>query len=258
MEDAQKKNYIAYSLWGDKAIYNTGMLRNIAQANTIYPGWQVVVYYDNTVPSQSLEQIRAAGAHPIDMTGGIYGMFWRFLATDLPHCNRVIFRDSDSRLSERERLAVNEWIANDHAIHIMRDHPYHLDPVDHSPHYILGGMWGIKGGLVNMTTLIDHYAAKKELSYGSDQVFLNQIYDLFRDSATIHDEFFSGLPFPQKRKGYRFVGERIDTDEKPAGDDWKAVRAFYADKKPLNILIRKIKKLIRGLFRQLNPTNVFS
>lgn len=247
--DAPETNYIAYSLWGDKPIYNTGMLRNIAQANMIYPGWRVVVYYDDTVPSQSLEQIRVAGAHTIDMPGGIYGMFWRFLAADLPGCSRVIFRDADSRLSERERLAVNEWIANDHAIHIMRDHPYHLDPVDNSPHYILGGMWGIKGGLVNMKALIGSYNATKELSYGSDQVFLNQIYDLFTDSATIHDEFFSGLPFPGKRKGYRFVGERIDIDEKPASDDWQAIKAFYADKKPLNIFIKKIKKLIRGLFR---------
>ncbi|MEN0054051.1 MAG: hypothetical protein AAGC65_10290 [Mucilaginibacter sp.] len=247
--DHPETNYIAYSLWGNNPLYNTGMLRNIAQANAIYPGWQVVVYYDDTVPVQSLDQIRAAGALTVNMTGGIYGMFWRFLAVDLPSCNRVIFRDSDSRLSKRERLAVDEWIANDSTIHIMRDHPYHLDPVDNTPHYILGGMWGIKGGLVNMKELIAANCTEKELGYGSDQVFLNQIYNRFRDSATIHDEFFSGSPFPAKRDGYRFIGERVDINEKPMGNDWQVIRAFYADKKPLNIFIKKVKKLLRGLFR---------
>jgi len=247
--DRPEKNYIAYSLWGNDPLYNTGMLHNIAQANVIYPGWQVVVYYNDTVPAASLEQIRIAGALTVDMTGGIYGMFWRFLAADLPGCSRVIFRDSDSRLSERERLAVDEWIANDNAIHIMRDHRYHLDPVDNTLHYILGGMWGIKGHLINMKELIESYSTEKVLAYGSDQIFLNQIYDRLRDSATIHDEFFSGLPFPVKRKGYRFIGERVDINENPMSNDWQAIRAFYADKKPLNRLIKKIKNLIRGLLR---------
>jgi hypothetical protein len=101
--------------------------------------------------------------------------------------------------------------------------------------------------LVNMKEMIDSYCANKDLSYGSDQVFLNHIYDRFSDSATIHDEFFSGSPFPVKRNGYRFIGERIDIDEQPMGDDWRAIRTFYAEKTRSVIFIKKIRMMIRGL-----------
>ncbi|MFA6246601.1 MAG: hypothetical protein WC615_06650 [Mucilaginibacter sp.] len=241
-----KKNYIAYSLWGSNELYTIGMLKNIEQARGLYPGWQVIVYYDDTVPVKLLNEINAAGAVTINMTGGIYGMFWRFLAADLADCGRVIFRDSDSRLSERECLAVNEWIAGDRAIHIMRDHPYHLDPVGNIPHHILGGMWGIKGGIVSMREMIDNYDAKQALVYGSDQVFLNQIYRRFQNSATIHDEFFSGSPFPVKRKGYRFIGERVDVNEQPIGNDWRVIKAFDEKNKLSAILIRKVKHFLRS------------
>jgi hypothetical protein len=246
---AHKNNYISYSLWGDKPIYNTGIIRNIEQAKNIYPGWQVIVYHDNTVPEPIINSMKKAGALTTDMTGGVYGMFWRFLAADLPDCNHVIFRDGDSRLSIREKLAVDEWTSSGNAIHIMRDHPYHQDPVDGIRHYILGGMWGIKGQLFDMKALIDDYCSEKKLDYGSDQIFLNQVYYRFKNSATIHDEFFSDLSFPVKRDGYRFIGERIDEHEKPADNDWKAIKKFYASKKPQNIVLNQIKKAIRSILR---------
>ncbi len=244
-----KKRYIAYSLWGDKPIYNVGIIKNIEQAKTIYPDWQVIVYHDQTVPQQTINNIKKSGALPVHVTENVYGMFWRFFAADLNDCSHVIFRDSDSRLSVREKLAVDEWIDSDNTIHIMRDHPYHLDPVDGIKHYILGGMWGIKGNSVDMHTLIAGYSDKKVLGYGSDQIFLNDIYEQFKASATIHDEFFSGAPFPVKRTGYRFIGERIDEQEKPMGDDWKVIKDFYTAKKPMNQILGKIKKAIRSALR---------
>jgi hypothetical protein len=245
--NCRNKNYVAFSLWGDNTLYTAGMLKNIALAKKIYPGWQVIVYYDNTVPSEIMGEIEAAGALIVQMSDDIYGMFWRFLAADLEDCNRVIFRDSDSRLSKREYHAVNEWISEDHAIHIMRDHPYHLDPIGNVPHYILGGMWGIKGGLVKMREMINHYNGKEHHVYGSDQIFLNQIYHQFENSATIHDEFFSGSAFPVKRSGYRFIGERFDIHERPMGDDWRVIKAFYQQRKPSFKLMSKLMNIIKKL-----------
>ena len=49
----------------------------------------------------------------------------------------AIFRDLDSRPSQREVNAVNEWLQSKHPFHVMRDHPGHDLPM-------LAGMWGIK------------------------------------------------------------------------------------------------------------------
>ncbi|KAK8405419.1 hypothetical protein O3P69_001755 [Scylla paramamosain] len=42
--------------------------------------------------------------------------------------------DVDSRVSQREVAAVEEWLASRKMFHVMRDHPSHNVPV-------LGGMW---------------------------------------------------------------------------------------------------------------------
>ena len=243
------QNYISYSLWGAKPIYNIGMLKNIRQAAEIYPGWQVIVYHDDTVPLQTLIEIQKTGARVVNVTKNIYGMFWRFYAADLPDCGYVIFRDSDSRLSVREKAAVDEWINSGKAIHIMRDHPYHQDPIDNTGYQMLGGMWGIRGGLLNMTELIDNYALNKPLKYGSDQFFLNSIYTMFKDSATIHDEFFSGSKFPVKRKSYRFIGERFDENDQPDPNTWKLVREHYRNKSFRWTAFKTLKNLAKHLIR---------
>jgi len=115
--------YISYSLWGDKEIYLVGAKKNLLQTKEFYPDWQMVLYYDQTVPQNIIQDLTNNGALCIEITSGLYGMFWRFFAADLPDCEYAIFRDCDSRLSLREKLAVDEWIQSKKSVHIMRDHP---------------------------------------------------------------------------------------------------------------------------------------
>lgn len=51
-------------------------------------------------------------------------------------------RDVDSRLSARDRMAVEEWIQSGEPFHVLRDHPAHCGwPIN-------AGMWGgVKGAL---------------------------------------------------------------------------------------------------------------
>ncbi len=214
------------------------------QAATIYPDWQVIVYYDGSVPEQIITDIKNEGAIAVDMTGGIYGMFWRFYAADLEDCERVIFRDADSRLSTREKLAVDEWINNDDAIHIMRDHPHH-QANDENHFKILGGMWGIRGNLLSMHELVASFAGQNELAYGSDQYFLNEIYSRFQNSATIHDDFFDKKPFPTQREGWGFIGQKINENDEPFNDDGLVIRDFYEKQ----TIISHIKSKVKSLFR---------
>jgi len=238
-------NYISYSLWGNDKIYLTGMAVNIELAKRFYPSWQTIVYHDNSVPAEIIADLKLLGALTLEVTDGNYGMFWRFYAADLPDCNHVIFRDSDSRLSQREKMAVNEWIMSNNALHVMRDHPYHQDPIGGIPHFILGGMWGIKGKLFEMKDLINLYHRDRKLNYGSDQIFLNEVYYRLKTSVTIHDEFFSNKAFPIKRDGYRFIGERIDENEQPVGEDWKVIRAYYRNKNSMMAYLKMIKNKIK-------------
>ena len=214
--------YISYSLWGDKPIYNVGMIKNAEQAKIIYPDWKVVVYYDNSTPKETIDKLTSLDVLCIDATSlNLYGMFWRFLAADLEDCEYVIFRDSDSRLSEREKLAVDEWIKSKKRLHVMRDHPYHQIPCGNDRLGILGGMWGIKGRLLPITKMVKKFPMSIQHNYGNDQTFLREIFFIFEDDRLTHDEFFEINPFPIKRENGRFIGERIDENDNPLTDDYK-------------------------------------
>jgi hypothetical protein len=152
------------------------------------------------------------------------GYFWRFLLYDtLAEFDYYIFRDLDSRITDREVAAVNEWIESGKTLHIMRDHPHHDWPM-------MGGMWGMKRvpGL-NMTDLILDWVAKnpypeyfgrkdKADGWMTDMFFLRDvIWPMFKDDCLQHDEMFGNKygetkPFPTKRVGLEYVGETIKAD----------------------------------------------
>ena len=216
--------YLSFSLWGDKPIYNIGTIKNAELWKEIYDDWGMVVYYDNSVPKVTIDKLNEIGVLTIDMSDkNIYGMFWRFFAVDLPESEYSVFRDSDSRITVREKLAVDEWINSGKSLHVMRDHPAHGIPFGNNTLGILGGMWGLKSNSIELSKMINEFIKDKNLSYGSDQTFLKDIYSLFNEDKITHDEFFEKKPFPIKRDYGRFVGDRIDENDKPVGNDYKFV-----------------------------------
>ena len=58
-----------------------------------------------------------------------------------------------------------------------------------------------------------------KLGYGSDQTFLKTIYKVFQNNRCTHDDFFEKKPFTIKRENGRFIGERININEKPLTND---------------------------------------
>lgn len=118
----------------------------------------------------------------------------------------VMSRDLDSSLTQRERAAVNEWLASNKSFHSMRDHPQHGVPV-------LGGMWAFRPPLnpkisrmfydkIHNKALIKKYDAK------NDQTFLaNEIWPHVKSDAIAHDSFLcktsyghKSVPFPTQRQ----------------------------------------------------------
>ena len=159
------------------------------------------------IPVDTMTQLRLHGATLWLETYGIPdGKFWRFLVHDLPHLQRYIVRDVDSRLSRRETEGVQEWIDKDTRLHVMRDHPWHYAPM-------LGGMWGLKKEPkdFNMTHKILTWIANNPT--GGNQKFLAEEVWNSTGSKTVHDSCgtFDGLRnWPTN--GQDFVGEYIGID----------------------------------------------
>lgn len=215
--------YLSFSLWGDKPIYNIGAIKNSELWKEIYPEWQMVVFYNDTVPSETIQILNKNGVETIKMSDDIFGCFWRFLISDKPDCEYAIFRDTDSRISFREKYSVDEWIKSNKTVHIMRDHPYHGIPAGNNKLGILAGMWGIKGNVIPISEMIKKFILNKSDHYGIDQTFLKIVYSIFENDNLTHDEFFTNNPYPKKRTDSRFVGERINPDGTPSTEDYKLI-----------------------------------
>ena len=208
------KKIIAFSLWGDNLKYTIGAIRNAELAKNIFPHWECHFYCGHDVPLDILNQLSDLGSHIIEMDGTSWnGMFWRFFAADGDDI--MISRDTDSRLSTREKVAVDEWIESDKDFHIMRDHPYHATE-------ILGGMWGAKNGILKGIKEMIHSYDKGEFDnkWQVDQNFLREvIYPIVKDKSMVHDEFFTrGRPFPRNappRTSEYFIGQAYSHLDEP-------------------------------------------
>jgi hypothetical protein len=204
------KKIISFSLWGNNPIYTIGAIRNAELSPIIYPNWICRFYIGKSTNIEIVEKLKQFSHVEVvemEVDGDWTGMFWRFYPASEEDVDVMISRDCDSRLSEREKLAVDEWLTSDKGFHIMRDHPYHNTA-------ILGGMWGSKKEVLpQMKKLIDEYI--KGSFWQVDQNFLREkIYPLVKDNSLVHDEFFEKKSFPKDRNPLYFVGQAFDENDK--------------------------------------------
>ena len=216
---------ISFCLWGDNPKYTEGAIKNAELAAEVYPDWRCRFYVGQSVSSivtMRLEMHENTEVVRMPEWGNWKSMYWRFYPAAEEDVEAVISRDTDCRLSHREKAAVDEWMNSDKGFHIMRDHPYHAFPV-------LGGMWGAKRGcLPNMRQLIDNWSQRD--AYGTDyEFFAHAVMPLIQGDVLVHDEFFgrrneSPHPlielqgcapdaFPTPREDLEFVGEVYDQSE---------------------------------------------
>jgi hypothetical protein len=131
---------ISFSIWGDNPKYTVGAIRNAQLAQIHFVGWECHFYYDSSVPGIIISALNQfTNSKTIKVDDGTFGAFWRFRAMEKDTI--VLSRDTDSRLSERERIIVSDWLNTDTKLCIIRDHLHHYE------FPILAGMWGIKDGL---------------------------------------------------------------------------------------------------------------
>lgn len=227
---------IAFSVWGTNPTYTIGAIKNARLAKELFPDWKCIFYCFNTVPFEIINELKSMDnciVRLVNSDGDNRGMFDRFLPAEEDDIEYYICRDTDSRLSPREKIAVNEWIASGKDFHIMRDHPYHATD-------IMGGMWGVKGQkLKGISRAIELF--KANVDKGQDQLFLSKlVYTLIQKqniSCLVHDPFFEKIPFPLECKrgvennGVWFIGQVFDEYD------------TYNSQSDINVLMDKIQSL---------------
>lgn len=194
------KKIIAFSLFGAKSEYIEPAVINTELAARIYPGWTCRFYVDGSVPEAALQRFRDNGAEVVRVDAALEswpGTMWRFLALDDTEAARVIFRDADSVISQREAKAVQAWEAGGKLFHTLRDAGTHTE-------LILAGLWGaVAGAVPDIRGKIETYLQKPLPSrHFADQFFLREnVWPYVRQSLCAHDRIFGFLgaePFPDQ------------------------------------------------------------
>jgi hypothetical protein len=213
------KKVISFSLWGDNPTYNIGAIENAKMASTFYPDFECWFYiHSESVPKNTIEVLKTIPNTKIIFKQGdlvdenCKPRMWRFESIDDPEVEIMISRDTDTRITLREKLAVDEWLSSNKVFHIMRDHPHHS-------FWILAGMFGTKKipQISSWRDIMDKYIKTDNRMY--DQDFLRDyIYPLVKNDAIIHASFnryeHDAKNFPiNYDDDLRFVGEYVYHDE---------------------------------------------
>lgn len=230
-------NVISFALYGNLPKYCVGAIKNAELAAKFYPGFSCIYYIAPSVPSETCEELfkfpnvilqeveEYNPSEPIT-ENNIPGMFTRFHAFDFPMFDRVLSRDVDSRITQREVDAFWQWVESGKILWSCRDHPAHARPMN-------GGMIGLYRHpcpIKFMPSAIKwcncmRRGAKRPIDYGDDQQFLcSTIWPNLNFSVMQHDSFSrhaypGSVPFPSKRVGQEFMGEVFDENDQPRDFD---------------------------------------
>lgn len=214
-------NIISFSLWGNNPKYTIGAIENAKLAKQVYPEWICYYFIDSKVPKPIIDELSTFDNVILTVVeensveeghSNHTAAFWRFTLASEPNIDIVIFRDTDSRLTLRERILVDEFVASSKTIHSIKDHPGHLG------NKIMAGMWGVKKGtLIDIEDRINNFLGKippQGLKYGVDQQFLELIHGEFYSQILEHNPFNDEV-FNAPRVGFDFVGQVYDQNNIP-------------------------------------------
>jgi hypothetical protein len=179
-----KKRVISFCIYGDNKKYTHGAIENAIISPEVYPGWICRFYIAQDVPKYIIKELETFPHVEIVLMPsnikekGSARMLWRFQPLFEDDIEVFIVRDTDSRLNNREKDAVDEWLRSPKKFHIMRDHHFHVE-------LIQGGMWGCKGNLKELKSKFNSY--KLVDKYGVDQNLLaDVVYPYIKNNVMVH------------------------------------------------------------------------
>lgn len=142
---------ISFCLYGKQQIYNKGAIYNAVMAKKVYPDFEVWIYISSPTDIDpqtytklsKMSNVKLINMNDTDISFGI--MMWRYIpAFTESKLEIFITRDLDSCIDNRRDIyAVKDWIKSGTEFHIIKDHKCHYK------YPIMGGIWGVKGTLLN-------------------------------------------------------------------------------------------------------------
>jgi len=166
--------------------YTVGAIENAKIARELFSEF-VCRFYVQDDMEEVIENLRSEGAGVILRKNNYTAqqpcmpMMWRnepLIDDDFEIC---LFRDTDSRLSLRERVLIDKFMESNKKFHVIRDHRCHREP-------IMGGMWGAKKTDKKIATIIKNVFKEPIMDYGTDQnTFKNKIWPIIKPYTLVHD-----------------------------------------------------------------------
>jgi hypothetical protein len=204
---------VVFALWGTDPKYNLGALANADLISEHYPGWVGRFYVAEDAPAlRPLQKHRNCQVVVMKPPQGWLALFWRLLPALEPHVDALIFRDCDSRLSNKESRAVQDWINSPYDLHVIRDVREHLEVS-----VVPSGLWGMVGGAVPdlhdqlWAWLAHNYRPDWSKEFLADERFLAEtLWQRRRKDFLVHG--WGGVPFPPHLplKYGQFCGHPLD------------------------------------------------
>lgn len=184
------KKVISFSLFGDSDIYCIGAIENVKLMPKIYENWVARFYVSDDVPNNIIEELKKHGAEVIinEKNSTYDGLFWRFKPLYDDDVSVWISRDCDSRISDREKACVDEWLLSNKPVHIIRD------AINHS-YEIMAGMFGINNDIFKQKYSLPNIILNHSNSLTDDQTILNEkLWPLIQDDHLCHDYWIHNKP----------------------------------------------------------------
>lgn len=168
-------NAISFSLYGRAEVYTQGARQNIKAAAKYFPEWDVVIHVEKD--HSLIPELMTSGSVVIEheKEGGDYGMMWRY-ATLAMNYERVIFRDLDTCLCEKDRIAVDQWIDSGENLHVINRRGGAPIP---------GGYFGLVSKALPFSKMINSWTPNG--MFGDDERMLREIFwPMLKDSCLNH------------------------------------------------------------------------
>jgi hypothetical protein len=165
----------SFCLYGTASYYYTGLLENIRIIQQYYPDFSIIVY---------LGECDASWVIPDGVTvvktgkAGAINAWIRYTALTFADIGFV--RDTDSRITERDRWCIDTFLKSSYSYHSIRDHYWHKSP-------IMAGLFGWKRPY---PVVID---ATPDAGYGHDESELTRIYPAIVDDMLVHTNIYARL-----------------------------------------------------------------